>query len=94
MFNYWEEALISALDDLDTRPVISDDQIKQIAKSLKISAEMESESMGYLEIPNPLIQELKETKAKAEKESWQQQLRINKLKDNYNALVERVIRAV
>lgn len=62
--NYWKEALDCALDEAGVFDKLNEEEKLKIAKDLQFAAEMESESCGYLNIPNPLNTEIDNLKKK------------------------------
>lgn len=59
---YWKEALECALDEAGQFGVIPSDKVDEIAASLTVAAEMESEATGRINIPNPLQSEIENIK--------------------------------
>ena len=75
---YWIEAVMSALDEIDEISLFTDQNIKDLAESMLISAEQEGMAFGYDVIPNPLSTEITKIKEENAREiaDWENRDRI------------------
>ena len=63
ILDYWIESVSAALDEIDGISPFTDQNIKDLAENMMISAEQEGMAFGYDAIPNPqqtMIEHLKE----------------------------------
>ena len=71
ILDYWIESVSAALDEIDGISPFTDQNIKDLAENMMISAEQEGMAFGYDAIPNPqqtMIEHLKELHELRDKE--------------------------
>ena len=65
---YWLEALECSLDESGCYHVLTPEQRQSIAEDLLRAAEMEAESCGWLNIPDPRVEEMAKLKTQLKTE--------------------------
>lgn len=75
---YWIESVSVALDEIDGISPFTDQNIKDLAEDMLISAEQEGMAFGYDAIPNPLTTEITKIKEENAREidDWKRRDRI------------------
>ncbi|MDE2470793.1 MAG: hypothetical protein KGL35_19120 [Bradyrhizobium sp.] len=89
-FDYWQEALETALDEAGAQTALTIGQIVSVARSLQASAENQGMAFGHDAIPNPLKAEVTAAEKRLEASKQEAESREAELKQQITELRHRI----